>query len=121
MLQDSGSLVRLLKLLKQEQIHTAVESSLHVPWENIKAVMPYIDLFLIDMKVVGNDELHKKYTNQDSRLIHQNIINLIELNAGIKFRMVMVPGYNDMEKPYTINGSIPEVRGISFYRVAEIL
>ena len=58
---------------------------------------PYIDLFLADLKVVGDDGLHKKYTKQDSKLIHDNIKKLIALNANVKFRMVMVPGYNDGE------------------------
>jgi len=52
-------------------------------------------LFLADLKVVGDDSLHKKYTRQDSKLIHDNIKKLIALNANVKFRMVMVPGYND--------------------------
>jgi formate C-acetyltransferase len=49
------------------------------------------------LKVVGDDSLHKKYTKQDSKLIHDNIKKLIALNANVKFRMAMVPGYNDRE------------------------
>ncbi len=95
LLQDPDNLIHLLKLLKKENIHVAAETSLHVPWDNVKQVAPYIDLFLVDLKVVGDDELHKKLTKQDSILIQSNIKKLIELNANIKFRMVMVPGYND--------------------------
>jgi pyruvate formate-lyase/glycerol dehydratase family glycyl radical enzyme len=86
-----------LKLLKDENIHVAVETSLHVPWENVDKMSPYVDLFLVDLKVVGDEELHKKLTKQDSHLIHSNIKKLIGLNTKIKFRMVMVPGYNDAE------------------------
>ncbi|MGP8152678.1 MAG: pyruvate formate lyase family protein [Smithella sp.] len=97
LLQDPYSLILLLELLLKENIHVAVETSLHVPWENIGRMAPYIDLFLVDLKFVGDDNLHKKYTKQDSFLIHSNIKKLIDSNANIKFRMVMVPGYNDME------------------------
>jgi formate C-acetyltransferase len=97
LLQDPDSLIRLLELLIKEKIHVAVETSLHAPCENIDKLEPYLDLFLVDLKVVGDDSLHKKYTKQDSKLIHGNIKKLIDLNANIKFRMVMVPGYNDME------------------------
>jgi len=97
LLQNPDSLISLLKLLKNENVHIAVETSLHVPWENISKVAPYIDLFLVDLKVVGDDDLHKKLTKQDSRLIHSNIKNMIDAKAKIKFRMVMVPGYNDGE------------------------
>ena len=97
LLQDPDSLLSLLKLLKKEKIHVSVETALHVPWKNIGKVAPYIDLFIVDLKVVGDDNLHKKYTRQDSKLIHANIKKLMALNADIKYRMVIVPGYNDMQ------------------------
>ena len=97
LLQDPDSLIPLLESLRKENIHVAVETSLHVPWGNVEKLAPYVDLFLADLKVVGDDGLHKKYTKQESKLIHDNIKKLIALNANVKFRMVMVPGYNDGE------------------------
>ncbi|MHA1437809.1 MAG: pyruvate formate lyase family protein [Promethearchaeota archaeon] len=97
-LQDPDSLIELLKHLKKENINITAETSLHAPWKNISKIAPYIDLFLVDLKVVGDNDLHKKYTKQDSTLIHENIKKLLNLNANIKFRMVMVPGYNDSER-----------------------
>ncbi len=97
LLQDPHHLILLLESLLKENVHVAVETSLHVPWENISRVAPYIDLFLVDLKVVGDDNLHIKLTKQDSLLIHGNIKKLINAKANIKFRMVMVPGYNDTE------------------------
>ncbi|MGB5218851.1 MAG: pyruvate formate lyase family protein [Smithella sp.] len=98
LLQNPNTLMYLLKLLKDENIHIAVETSMHVPWDNVERIAPYVDLFLVDLKVVGDEELHKKLTKQDSHLIHSNIKKLIASNAKIRFRMVMVPGYNDAEK-----------------------
>ncbi len=98
LLQDTESLLNLLKLLKKEKIKVAAETSLHAPWENISGVAPYIDLFLVDLKIVGDDELHKEYTKQDGRLILKNIRKLPELNTPVRFRMVMVPGYTDSER-----------------------
>jgi pyruvate formate lyase activating enzyme len=98
LLQDPDSLIRLLELLKKENIKITVETALHAPWQNISKIAPYIDLFLVDLKVVGDDNLHLKYTKQDSTLIHSNIKKLLELNANIKFRMVMVPGFTDNER-----------------------
>ena len=95
LLQDTDSLIRLLQLFKKANIKVSVETSLYVPWENISRIAPYIDLFLVDLKVVGDDSLHVKYTKQDSTLIHSNIKQLIDLKADIKFRMVMLPGFND--------------------------
>jgi len=97
LLQDPDSLIDLLKLLKKKNIKVAAETSLHAPWQNISKLAPYIDLFLVDLKVVGDEKLHIKYTKQDSTLIHSNIKKLLDLNANIKFRMVMVPGFTDSE------------------------
>jgi len=97
LVQDAENLVELLKLLKDNQIHISVETSLHVPWETLSRVAPYVDLFLVDLKIMGDDLKHKKYTKQSSTLIHKNIKDLIGLKANIKFRMVIVPGHNDSE------------------------
>ncbi len=97
-LQDPASLESLLKALKKQNIQVTAETTLNAPWKNISKIAPYIDLFFVDLKVVGDDNLHVKFTQQDSRLIHSNLQKLLALNANIKFRMVMVPGYNDSEK-----------------------
>ncbi|MFC1889125.1 pyruvate formate lyase family protein [Thermodesulfobacteriota bacterium] len=98
LLQNPGRLIPLLEGLTEEKIHVAVETSLHVPWKNVQKLAPHIDLFLVDLKIVGDDILHKKYTKQDTRFIRTNIRKLIDLDVKVKFRMVMVPGYNDAEK-----------------------
>jgi formate C-acetyltransferase len=97
LLQDPDSLVELLKLLQEENIPVSVETTLHVPWKTVKKVAPYVDLFFVDLKVVGDDDLHLKLTNQDSKLIHQNIPKLLDLKANVKFRMEIVPGCNDSD------------------------
>ncbi|MHA1998740.1 MAG: pyruvate formate lyase family protein [Promethearchaeota archaeon] len=97
LLQDPGNLTRLLEMLKERELNVSVETSLHAPWKNIKKIAPYVDLFIVDLKVVGDDDLHEKFTKFKSTLIHENIEKLVGLDANIKFRMVMVPGYNDSE------------------------
>ena len=56
LLQNRAGLQRLLTLLTEKHIHVTVETSLHVPWENINNAAPYIDLFLVDLKIVGDDD-----------------------------------------------------------------
>ncbi len=96
-LQNTENLKTLLDLIKKENIQVTAETALYAPWKNIFEIAPYIDLFLVDLKVVSDDELHKKLTKQDSVLIHSNIKNLLDLKANVKFRMVLVPGLNDSE------------------------
>jgi len=97
-LQDSDSLIYLLKEFKKEGLNIVAETSLHAPWNNIAKLLPYIDLFLVDFKFVGNEDTHKKLTGQGISLIYENLRKLIELKVNIKFRMVIVPGYNDSEE-----------------------
>ncbi len=97
LLQNSAGLTRLLAALKDERIHVSVETSLHVPWEHVREAAPYIDLFIVDLKLVGDDERHKKLTGQSGELIRENIKKLISLKANVRFRMVIVPGFNDSD------------------------
>lgn len=98
LLQNTESMINLLEALRKENIHISAETSLHVPWANIEKLVPYIDLFLADLKVVGDESLHKKLTKQDSKLIHENIKKLLAMKANVKFRMVIVSGYNDSKE-----------------------
>lgn len=98
LLQNSKALVELLKKLKKMDIKIAAETTLHASWENINSVAPYIDMFLVDFKIIGDDKLHKQLTNCDSQLIHKNLQKLIQTGANIKYRMVIVPGHNDSPK-----------------------
>jgi len=98
LLQDPDRLLPLLQRLREENVHVAAETSLHVPWKNVERLAPHIDLFLVDLKIVGDDVQHRRCTGKDARLIRANIQKLLGLNALVKFRMVMVPGHNDTEE-----------------------
>jgi pyruvate formate lyase activating enzyme len=50
-----SALLPLLQRLKEDGIHICVETALHVNTENLKAVLPYIDLFFADMKILQPD------------------------------------------------------------------
>ncbi|NLL63347.1 MAG: radical SAM protein [Ruminococcaceae bacterium] len=97
LLQNSNLLVELLSRLRKEKINTAVETTLNVPWEAVEKVIPYVDVFFVDIKTAGDEEQHRKLTGNDGKLIKENIEKLVETEAKINFRMVMVPGLNDTE------------------------
>jgi pyruvate formate-lyase/glycerol dehydratase family glycyl radical enzyme len=95
--QNTEYLIKLLKILKAEHIHITAETAMFAPWKNICECLPFIDLFLVDLKAVGNEEMHTKLTGQGSALIRENIDKLLASNANVRFRMVAVPGLNDSE------------------------
>ncbi len=96
-LQDKDSLKELLVLLKDKGIHIAAETALCAPWKTIEALLPYIDLFLVDLKLVGSAQVHKDLTGKDDKLIHGNFEKLVARGANLRIRMLMVPGLNDSE------------------------
>ncbi|HEY3446370.1 MAG TPA: pyruvate formate lyase family protein [Myxococcales bacterium] len=98
LVQGEESLVRLLTALKDRGLHVAVETSLHAPARTVARVAPLVDLFLVDLKVVGDDVLHRRLTGQSGTLVASNLRRLVELKANLRFRTVVVPGLNDSEQ-----------------------
>ncbi|MDR1419438.1 MAG: glycyl-radical enzyme activating protein [Treponema sp.] len=88
---------KLLERLKDNGVHTALESALCVPEDHLDAVIPYTDLFLVDMKV-ADAEQHKKFTGASNLLIKKNFHHLDDLRCDYCMRIPLVPGVNDNEE-----------------------
>ena len=89
----------LLQLLKEHKIHTAVDTCGFVSRKAIDQVLPYVDLFLYDIKAI-DEEVHIQCTGQSNRVILQNLKYIDDAGGNIEIRIPYVPGYNDtqMEK-----------------------
>lgn len=85
-------LIKLLKKLKQEKIHTAIETSLYTSKQLIQKVLPYVDLIYIDLKIFDENN-HYKYTNVSSSLIKDNIVNVLtsEHKDKVIIRTPLIP------------------------------
>ncbi len=84
----------LLKALKREGIHTAVDTCGFVNRNALDLVMPYTDVFLYDVKAY-DEEVHIACTGQSNKLILENLRYLNEQGQQIEIRIPFVPGYND--------------------------
>ena len=84
----------LLKTCKGYGLHTAVESTANAPWEKIAAVLPYIDLYLMDIKHMDSDK-HKEYTGAPNERILENARRLSDSGVDLIIRTPVVPGVND--------------------------
>ena len=86
------------KSCRNENIHTAIETSLMTPWKNIEALDSFIDLWICDMKACSA-ELHKRGTGTDNTLILGNLKKLLETRIEkVWVRIPVIPGFNDMER-----------------------
>ena len=84
----------LLKRLKQENIHTAVDTCGYIPRNHLDRVIPYTDVFLYDMKAFDED-VHIRCTGHSNKKILENIQYLDAQGKCIEVRVPYVPDYND--------------------------
>ena len=86
----------LLKALKENGIHTAVDTCGMVSRESIDKVLSYTDVFLYDVK--GFDSTtHLRCTGQGNEVIFDNLRYLDEQGAAVEIRIPYVPDFNDKE------------------------
>jgi pyruvate formate lyase activating enzyme len=83
----------LLKALKNEGIHTAVDTCGFVSRDAIDKVIPYTDIFLYDIKAIDED-VHIKCTGQSNKIILENLKHIDSLGKRIEIRIPFVPKYN---------------------------
>lgn len=87
----------LLMACRENGLHTAVESTGFSDFEKIKELLPYIDLFLMDIKHV-NPEKHKEFTGVSCEIILENARKIAENVRELIIRTPVVPGFNDTKE-----------------------
>ena len=88
-------LCEILKVCKNHNIHTAIDTAGAVAFENFGKILPYCDLFLYDIKAYNSD-IHKKLTGISNELILENLTRLSKLAklAEVLVRVPVIPGAN---------------------------
>lgn len=95
-LMQADFCAELLKELKKNQIHTAVDTCGFVSREAIDKVMPYTDIFLYDVKAF-DETVHIKCTGQSNKIILENLRYINDCGKKIEIRIPYVPDYNSSE------------------------
>lgn len=90
--------VGLLKAAKFHGISTAIESMANVPYENIEAVLPYLDCYLLDIKNM-NSAKHREFCGMPNELILKNAKKIAESGqVELIIRIPVIPTFNDTEE-----------------------
>ena len=84
----------LLRACQENGLHTAVESTANAPFERIEKILPYLDLFLMDIKHMDSDK-HKEFTGAPNTLILENAKKIAKSGVELIIRTPVVPGFND--------------------------
>lgn len=87
----------ILKAVKEYGIHTVVETAMFSSEEILLSLIPYTDLFLVDIKILNND-IHKKHTGVENILIKNNFESLASKAENILVRVPLIPGYTATEE-----------------------
>ncbi len=84
---------RILALVHDAGIHTAIDTTGCAPWEALESVLPHTDMVLYDVKHVDAGR-HRAATGMDNTLILENLQRLGGRTV-IWTRTPLIPGFND--------------------------
>jgi pyruvate formate lyase activating enzyme len=85
---------RLLELSKASGLHTALETTLYRKWNEIVPLLPLVDLFLVDLKLMDAVQ-HRAVTGVSNRRILSNARKLAGTDKSIIFHTPVIPNVND--------------------------
>lgn len=86
----------LLRRLKKEHIHTAVETCLFVPENLLEIALNYIDLFYADVKILDS-EVCKSVLHGNLNLYLKNLDTLFASSVPVIIRVPVIGGWTDGE------------------------
>jgi len=87
-----------------------IETSLNVDWKFIEPLIPYVDLWIIDIKDMNND-IYMAYTGVSNDLVKINLDKLASkvTHDNIYIRLPLIKGFNNEDD---IKNSLDEVINI---------
>ena len=98
-LAQVSAVKEVLRLLKENNVNTAIDTCGYVSWNAFEEVIPYTDLFLYDFKVFDT-EGHKTWTGAPNEQIKSNFERLYERvgKEKIWIRTPIIPGATDTKE-----------------------
>lgn len=87
----------LLCACKEYGLHTAIESTASVEYSVIQRILPYLDLYLMDIKHM-NSTKHMEFTGQPNERILENAKRLAHDANELIIRVPTIPTFNDKDE-----------------------
>lgn len=86
--------LKLLRLAREAQVHTCVETCGFAPLSLLEQAARWVDLFLYDIKLT-DPALHRQWTGVSNDRILENLRALDKMGAKTVLRCPVIPGVND--------------------------
>jgi glycyl-radical enzyme activating protein len=96
-MRQSDFAVELLSRCRALSVSTAIETNLYVPWEEYEKIIPFTNLFFVDLKHLDGDK-HRKWTGVGNERILDNFCRLRASGAPFVLRTAVIPQFNDDEE-----------------------
>lgn len=113
----------LLKAAKEAGINTAIESTGFAEYSVIEQLLPYIDVYLMDIKHM-NSEKHKLFTSRPNERILENAKKIAENVNKLIIRTPVIPTFNatpeeirDIAKFAKSLGTVEEMHILPYHRI----
>ena len=97
----------ILRLAKAAGLNTAIETSGYAPLKVVKAVEPFVDLWLYDVKLLDSANC-LKHTGRPLAPVLENIRHLNAAKRRIVMRCPMIPGINDDDAELKARGALAD-------------
>lgn len=115
----------ILEACRKRAIHTAIETSLFCEKDVIDIILPFVDLFIVDMKLFEPDR-HKYYTGKVNEAIKENFQYIAQQNKKIIVRIPLIDNITNTDNNlnaifsfvHDVNDKIP-VEKISYNPLSE--
>jgi pyruvate formate lyase activating enzyme len=124
-LMQISFLKQVLDLLKDKDIHTALDTSGYSSTKALKSILDNTDLFLYDLKIIDENK-HLKYTGVSNISIKNNLKTIIDNGNEVIIRYLIIPGMNDDQEDTNkliqfikSIGKINKIDLLSFHNVSE--
>lgn len=95
-LMQPGFLVALLEASRGVGLHTAVDTCGFASEAVVRSLMPLVDLFLFDLKLMDS-ALHRRYTGVSNELILSTLRLLGGEGRTVQLRLPVIPGVTDTQ------------------------
>lgn len=120
-LSQGRFLVELLKAIKDENIHTAMETSGFGSLDTLDKAANYLDQILFDLKIMDREKA-KTILNVDMDIVKENFKYLVKKDKKIIPRIPLIPGFT-MDKQniddiisFVVKNNLKEVHMLPFHQ-----
>lgn len=97
------------KICPKEWLIT-IETALNVPSDNIRKLMPFVNLWIVDIKDM-NPAIYQSYTQRSNERVISNLKILSEARANVMIRVPQIPEYNTEAD---VNASMEQLKALGF-------